>query len=81
MSSYNFLSVAGSIEGYLWRVTWLDGRIWTDINVLTSYPISLSSSIWIQTLCRCEILLFNLRLLMQFGILSHMLYYNIFDVR
>ena len=44
------------IEGYLWVVTWLDYRIWTEINVLTSNLIWLGSRIWIETLCRTEIL-------------------------
>ena len=46
------------IEGNLWVVTWLDGRIWTEINVLTSILICLGSRIWIETLCRPEILLY-----------------------
>ena len=35
------------IEGYLWTVTWLDGRIWTEINILTSNLIIFGSGIWI----------------------------------
>ena len=53
------LSVSsGYIEGYLWTVTWLDGRIWTEINVLTSNLIWLGGRIWIETLYRPEILLY-----------------------
>ena len=48
-----------TLEGYLWMVTWLDGRIWTKINVLTSNLIWLGGRIWIETLCRPEILLYN----------------------
>ena len=46
------------VEGYLWTVTWLDGRIWTEINVLTSNLIWLGGRIWIEILCRPEILLY-----------------------
>ena len=34
------------IDNYLWMVTWLDSRIWTEINVLTSNLIWLSSDCW-----------------------------------
>ena len=46
------------IEGYLWMVTWLGGRIWTEINVLTSNLIWLDGRFWIETLCRPKILLY-----------------------
>ena len=36
----------------------MDGRIWTEINVLTSNLIWLGGRIWIETLCRPEILLY-----------------------
>ena len=38
----NFFRAIWKIEGYHWMVTWLDGRIWTEINVLTSNLILLA---------------------------------------
>ena len=52
--------VCEMLEGYLWTVTWLDGRIWTEINVLTYNLIWLGGKIWIETLYRPEILLYQI---------------------
>ena len=38
-----------NIERYLWTVTWLDGRIWTEFNVLPSNLIWLGGRIWNPT--------------------------------
>ena len=46
---------------YLWTITWLNGRIWTEINVLTSNLIWFGGRIWIETLCRPKILLYHER--------------------
>ena len=43
------------LEGYLWTVIWLDGKIWTEVSVLTSDLIWLGGRV--ETLCRPEILL------------------------
>ena len=53
----NFDQKVNEIEGYLYNVTWLDGRIWSEINVLTFNLIRLGGRFWIETLCRPEILL------------------------
>ena len=45
------------IVGYLWWVSCLDCRNWTEINVLTSNLICLGGRIWIETLCHPQILL------------------------
>ena len=45
------------ISAWTVNLTWLDGRIWTEISVLTSNLIWLGGRIWIETLCRPEILL------------------------
>ena len=61
-------------------VTWLDGRIWTGINVLTSNLIWLGGRIWIETLCRPEILLFillHLHLHIHIIFCRHILFCNV----
>ena len=47
------------IEGYLWMVSWLDGRIWTEINVLTSIMNWLGVNVWTETQFRHKILVYK----------------------
>ena len=47
------------IEGYLWMVSWLDGRIWTEINVLTSNLKWLGVNVWTETQFRHKILVYK----------------------
>ena len=49
-----------ALEGYLWMVSWLDGRIWTEIKVLTSNLTWLGGRIWTETLCCPKILVYGL---------------------
>ena len=54
----------------------MDGRIWTEINDATSNLIWLGSRIWIETLCRPEILLYLPRIF-KYGIWKILLLGNL----
>ena len=38
------------LEGYLWTVTWLDARIWTEINILTCQLVLLGDSLLMKSM-------------------------------